>query len=146
MELGYRRDLLFDTDLVKEEHRSDFNKLIKAQANFLKHANHDPEGSIEFNPEASEGFILFAIVGLSSINEPHSDEEAAFMSWRYFHHPEHLTEIGRKRFVDGIPVNILAEIRSIPKDQFFDGFTKSRWMHRRLETDRIKHRIRLSGE
>jgi hypothetical protein len=65
------------------------------------------------------------------------------MFWRYFHHPEQLTESGRKRFVDGIPIEVLAEIRSIPKDQFFEALTKSRWMLRRLEADRAKHTIRL---
>ncbi len=65
------------------------------------------------------------------------------MFWRCFHHPEQLTESGRKRFVDGIPVEVLAEIRNIPKDRFFEALTKSRWMHRRLEADRAKHTIRL---
>ncbi|MBB4370108.1 hypothetical protein GGD63_002901 [Bradyrhizobium sp. cir1] len=139
----YRRDLLFDSDLIKDEHRAEFNKLIRSPANFFKHADRDPDGAIEYDPVASEAFILFAILGLATIKEPSSDEEAAFMFWRYFHHPDQLTEAGRKTYVDGIPENRLAEIRSIPKDQFFEAFTTSRWMNRRLEDDRAKHTIRL---
>jgi hypothetical protein len=139
----YRRDLLFDSDLIKDEHRAEYNKLIRSPANFFKHADRDPDGSIEFDPVASETFMLFAILGLATIKEPNTDEEAAFMFWRYFHHPNQLTEAGRKTYVDGIPDDRLAEIRSIPKDQFFEAFTKSRWMNRRLEEDRAKHTIRL---
>ena len=139
----YRRDLPFDSDLIKDEHRAEFNKIIRSQANFFKHADRDPDGSIEFDRYVSEVFLLFAILGLGTIKEPNTDEEAAFMFWRYFHCPEQLTESGRKRFVDGIPIEVLAEIRGIPKEQFFEAFTKSRWMHRRLEADRAKHTIRL---
>ena len=132
------RDLLFDSELVKDEYRSDFNKLLKTQANFFKHADRDPDGSIEFDARASDGFVLFAIIGLDAIGEPLLDGEAAFMFWRYFHNPEQLTEAGRKRFVESIPADVLTQIRSIPRDEFFDGFTKLRWMERRLAADRAK--------
>jgi hypothetical protein len=114
----------------------------------LCHQNAPPDlrrniSSRKFDPAASELFLLFAILGLATIKEPNTDEEAAFMFWRYFHHPDQLTEAGRKTYVDGIPDDRLAEIRSIPKDQFLEAFTKSWWMNRRLEEDRAKGTIRL---
>jgi hypothetical protein len=54
-----RRDLLFDSDRIKDEYRSDFNKLIKKHAYFFKHADREPEGIIEFNPNVNEMFIFF---------------------------------------------------------------------------------------
>jgi hypothetical protein len=33
----YRRDLLFDTFLIKDEFRRDWNKLVRREANFFKH-------------------------------------------------------------------------------------------------------------
>src|ERR1700730_9274983 len=55
----YRRDLPFDSDLIKDEHRAEFNKIIRSQANFFKHADRDPDGSIEFDRYVSEVFLLF---------------------------------------------------------------------------------------
>ena len=37
----YRHDLLFDSDLIKDEYRGEFNKLIKKPGNFFKHAKDD---------------------------------------------------------------------------------------------------------
>ncbi|WP_063995454.1 hypothetical protein [Bradyrhizobium sp.] len=59
----FRRDLLFDSDLIKDEHRAEYNRLIRSPANFFKHADRDPGGSLEFEPAASEIFMLFAILG-----------------------------------------------------------------------------------
>jgi hypothetical protein len=125
----YRRDLIFDSDLIVDEHRSEFNKLMKLHAGFFKHANKDPDGSIEFHPRTSELFILFTILGLETLQEPVAGEERAFMLWRYFNYPDQLTELGRKRFVDGVPGDVLAHIRSVPKDLFFEGITNGRWMY-----------------
>src|SRR5579872_5321845 len=59
----YRRDLLFDSVLIKDEYRSEFNKGLKKVASFFKHANHEDETEIEFDPELSEMFIMYAIAG-----------------------------------------------------------------------------------
>src|SRR6266849_392075 len=61
------RDLLFDTLIVKDEYLGEWNKLIKRPANFFKHARHDPDGTIDFNPALSEGFILFSLIGLRDV-------------------------------------------------------------------------------
>jgi|SRR5271166_6982401 len=37
----YRRDLLFDSLLIKDEYRSEFNITLKKHASFFKHANRD---------------------------------------------------------------------------------------------------------
>src|SRR5712692_10574841 len=58
-----RRDLLFDSVLIRDEYRSRFNIGLKKHAYFLKHADRDPDAEIEFNPELSETFILYAICG-----------------------------------------------------------------------------------
>jgi len=58
----YRRDLLFDTLLIKDEFRRDWNKLVRREANFFKHGDRDAEAVIDFDPDLSEWFILYAIV------------------------------------------------------------------------------------
>jgi hypothetical protein len=46
----YRRGLLFDTLLIKDEFRCDWNKLVRREANFFKHGDRDAEAVIDFDP------------------------------------------------------------------------------------------------
>lgn len=122
----YRRDLLFDTDVIKDEYRSDWNILLKKEAYFFKHADRDPDGEIEFDPEKTWGFILYAIVGRTLIGEPQSEEESAFLWWLQLHMPKLLTDDGRKFMADRVPVHTLEQIRSVPKHKFFDMWREAR--------------------
>jgi hypothetical protein len=55
-----RRDLIFDSDLIKEKHRRDWNDAIKAHANFFKHANrHGDKFSSTPNDPNSSSYSLF---------------------------------------------------------------------------------------
>lgn len=137
----YRRDLLFDSDLIKDEYRSDWNIRLKKEAYFFKHADRDPDGEIEFNPEQSWGFILFAITGRSLVGEPQSEEESAFLWWLQIHEPHLLTDNGRKFMADHVPVEALEQIRSIPKEQFWNMWSEARRIAReggpRIGTPRL---------
>ena len=61
----YRIFLVFDTDMVKEEFRAEWNKKLKINANFFKHAKNDAEASIEFMPSLTLLYIMGASTGLS---------------------------------------------------------------------------------
>lgn len=76
-----RRDLLWDSYLVKEEYRSEFNKRIKQHAYFFKHADRDPEGAIDFNTETNEWYMIFAVVARQLCGEMQSQEESTFLWW-----------------------------------------------------------------
>jgi hypothetical protein len=124
-------DLLFDSLIVKDERRREWCLLLKRHANFFKHANKDADAEIEFNPEVSEAFILFTLAGIALSGErPDSTEESAFMLWFYFNRPDMLTDHGRKRFVDDVPVDQLKILRSIPRDQFLHVFRRARKISR----------------
>lgn len=127
---NYRRDLLFDSDLIKDEYRSDWNKLLKKEAYFFKHGDRDPEGEIEFNPEKSWGLILYAIVGRALAGESQSEEESAFLWWLQIHEPHLLSEQGRKFMADRVPFESLEQIRSIPKHQFWNVWSEARRLAR----------------
>jgi len=53
-------DLIFDSLIVKDEYRSEWNKLLKSHANFFKHSAHDMDGTIEAPPVASGQSIYCA--------------------------------------------------------------------------------------
>lgn len=64
---GRGRDLLLDSLFVKDEYRGEWKRLLRKGANFFKHADQDPDATIDFQPMTSEIFILFAILGMQSI-------------------------------------------------------------------------------
>src|SRR3954447_21828987 len=43
-----RRDLVFDSRIVKDKYRKQWNDIIKREANFFKHADRDADGTIDF--------------------------------------------------------------------------------------------------
>jgi hypothetical protein len=133
----YRRDLLFDSDLIKDEFRSQWNMKLKQNAYFFKHADRDPEAEIEFNPESTWGFVLYAVLGRELCGAPPSDEESAFLWWLQINHPDFLTDEGRKFVADHLPVKVLESLRNIPKHQFFHAWNEARRMGTKIGTPRI---------
>jgi hypothetical protein len=127
----YRRDLLFDTDWIKDEFRRDWNKHIRREANFFKHGDRDPEETIEFNPDLTEWFILFATYARSLCREPQSEEETLFTWWFQINRPDKLTEHGRKFVADRIPVNELENFRRFRRRQFREVWRQSGLLKKR---------------
>jgi hypothetical protein len=111
----YRRDLLFDTVLIKDEYRSDFNIQLKKSASFFKHANRETETEIEFVPEISEMFIFYALAGRELCGHPQSMEESAYLWWIQLNKPSMLTDKGRKFTTDHVPPDVLDHLRTTPK-------------------------------
>jgi hypothetical protein len=122
----FRRDLLFDTVLIKDEYRQDWNRHVRKHANFFKHADRDGDSVIEFNPDFSEWFIFFAIAGRELCGEQASDEESTFMWWMQIHKPHILTEQGRKMVSDHIPIDGLQQLRTLAKHEFFEVWREAR--------------------
>jgi hypothetical protein len=118
----YRRDLIFDTFVIKDEYRREWNAHVRRHANFIKHADRDAEATIDFDPELSEMFILYATVGRQLCGEEQSEEESAFLWWFQINRPQMLTEQGRNFVADRIPVDYLQHIRALTKNQFLKGF------------------------
>ncbi len=115
--------LAFDADFVTPEYRKEANRLLKIPSNFFKHADRrQVADSIDFNPELSEGFILFTLRGLEFLGQPMSETEAAFTTWSLLNKPNMLSEEGRKRLIHPFPIEHLDELRAIPKKDFFEMF------------------------
>ncbi len=120
-----RRDLLFDTVTVKDEFRKDWLQLVKKEANFFKHADRDGDAVIDFNPDITEHFILFATGGRELCGEPASDEERVFIWWIHIHRPDRLTNKGADLLAKQLPVNSLKHIRDTPKSEFYERLLKA---------------------
>jgi hypothetical protein len=122
---GRTQDLLFDSSLVKNRNKNEYNNFVKKFANFFKHAKHDPHGTIEFQPDISELFITFAILGLNTVGISANKYELAFTWWLCLNHPEVLTQHGHDILAKGLPVDTVNEIRSMSKSEFLDVFLQT---------------------
>jgi hypothetical protein len=113
-----RRDLLFDSDVIKDEYRRGWINLIKKNANFFKHADRDPDDIAEFDPRMNEWIILYASVARRFCGEDTSQEESDFMSWFQVHRTEYLTDEGRQMLADRWQAKIVEFGRTLSKQKF----------------------------
>jgi hypothetical protein len=113
-----RRDLIFDSLKIKEEHRAEWNKSIKRHASFFKHAKTDWDASIEFAPITSVLFMMGAGAGLRIAGEPESAEELALGFWLFVHRPQWVTATARKLVEEKVPIEDIAKMKTVPKSQF----------------------------
>jgi hypothetical protein len=118
----YRRkglnDLLFDSSRIKDEFRSEWAKSIKKAPTFFKHAQHDPDGEIEFNPALNHILVFIICAGLHRMGEPEGLEEMALTRWLLAHEPE----LFLKQAFDRVPIDVLEQVKGIKKSEYFDGF------------------------
>jgi hypothetical protein len=113
-----RMKLVFDSDFIPKEFRKEANIAIRKSANFFKHGDRDPEAILEFNPEMSKCFILFAIQALQLCGESIGDEEIAFLLWIHIHDRELVTGEGERKLIDNLPVEVLLQLSGIAKNNF----------------------------
>jgi len=123
---GREQALLFDAAAIPDQFRKVFAAHVKKGPNFFKHADHDPNGVLEFPPVVSEIFFVFSIMGLKSMGVPENDYESAFLWWFHLNRPDLLTQKGRELFTKVAPVDALNEVRSWPKNQFLDVFLQAK--------------------
>jgi hypothetical protein len=114
-----RRDLLFDSLVVKDEYRGDFAVLMKEPANFFKHAKNDVDAVIEFKPILTELFFMYSILGLRLCGEHLNKSESAFLAWIHIHKTHLLTDSGRKFLANTVPVDQIQHLKSLEKKEFF---------------------------
>jgi hypothetical protein len=126
------KEMLFNTDLIKDEYRPAFIKRIKEPMNFFKHARDDaPDSSIRFSPLSAVLYILLTISGLHSLGIKASDHSDAFNAWISIHRSDWLTRSYKEVFEKNVPVESLKEIRRLKKHEFLHHFLKDVAIHKR---------------
>jgi hypothetical protein len=120
------RDLLFDSIIIKDEFRKEWLACIKSSVNFFKHADRDPDESIEFTPASSLGFIIFSVLGLELLGVSKKPEEDVFMKWLFIQNPRYLTEKGRRQYAEILNSADIERLRLTPKKEFFELYLFAR--------------------
>jgi hypothetical protein len=120
------RDLLYDSVVIKDEYRSKWVAILKRPVNFFKHANNDPDDIIEFSPFTSLIFMLFSLAGLIAIGEQTNDVEDTLTTWIAIREPNLVKEGYRTLLAKSVPVNALAQLRTISKGDFLKTYLRAR--------------------
>jgi len=116
---GNAHQKLFNADIVKPEYRRMWNAMVRAPSNFLKHADKDPEGSIELIPFANIMFLMFAVAGLGTLSQESSDNERIFAMWLNFHEPDLVADSFKSFAKEHIKSEDSAKLRTLSKVEFF---------------------------
>ena len=80
--------MLKDVVLIKPEYKKFVRDKFNEDQNFFKHADRDPQKTVEFNPEASEGFIFEASVKYHELTGEKVPSLHAFVLWKHLWRPE----------------------------------------------------------
>lgn len=121
---GEAKDLLYDTALVKDEYRNKWINVLKKAANFFKHADNDPEGTVEFSPFGNLMFMMFSIAGLGVLGEKTSYPMNALVAWLAIHQPELISAEFRKHFVERGGIENIEGVKGTPKQLFYEAYIR----------------------
>jgi hypothetical protein len=77
---------------VREDKRAEFDRLMNKAVNFMKHADRDADGVLEFRPEVTEFYILDAILVLQTLREQIPWACRVYAAWFGTKHPDLLND------------------------------------------------------
>jgi len=78
---------LRDYIYVPQEKRKEWYNLLSSTANFIKHADHDGDDKILFDPKISEAFMLDATYLYQNLRTDLFHEGAVFRTWFFLRYP-----------------------------------------------------------
>jgi hypothetical protein len=119
---GMTKDLLYNSDTIKDEYQEKWAALLRQPGNFAKHADRDPEGIAGFDSFTTLVFMMFTIRGLHALGVQHTPQTLGLGFWLALHDPKVVKEDFRKLVIDRIPVEGVTKLRTIPKSEFLEGF------------------------
>jgi hypothetical protein len=106
---------------VRPEAIKRLRKLVSRYENFFKHADHDADALLDFNPEATEVFLLDAVTTYESLTQEVVPILSTFKAWMFLQNPKLMEEkakLALDKKLDGAGI----DFKSIPKAEFFTEF------------------------
>lgn len=94
------KDILYDSDIIKDEYRGQAKRHINIAKNFFKHADKDHDKKIEFNSSMTEWFLFSAAHLVRQIYGDMYLENYVFCWWYSVNHPEFLKDGDHKESVE----------------------------------------------
>lgn len=114
------KDLLFDAEFIKDEHRKTVREFLRKDFMFFKHADHDTHEVTEFVPLGSILFMTIGIQTLRNLGIRTSDVQNVYASYMALTYPQYIADDYRAKLMASVPVEYLAEIRKMSKHDYFE--------------------------
>ncbi len=86
------RSFLKDSPYIREDKRTEFRRIINRAQNFFKHANRDPEESLQFDPASTKFLLLDGIEMFYRLYDVRPLELEFFRVWFVAAHPQFLLD------------------------------------------------------
>ncbi len=98
---------------IREENKKTWSALLNEPQNFFKHADRDPEASLDFHPEFPHFFLFDAIQTYQELTqEPLFPEARIYLFWFLHKYPEFIEYLEETEFKS----NILPGLRNVGFD------------------------------
>lgn len=91
--------LIKDSPLIRPDKKGEWVKTINEAQNFLKHADRDPEASIDFRPTLSQFLLMDAIVFYQQLTGDIFHEAKVYLTWFDLTHIDLLVESEFKNLI-----------------------------------------------
>ena len=110
-------------DRIKPGKESEFWWYINRASNFLKHADRDPDATLEdVNDEINDSSIFLAIAYYADLSAaPISPIMNLFFTWHFCLHPNLMTEEYRSRVLTRLPQGELDRLAKMPRNMLLEA-------------------------
>ena len=115
-----------ESDVIRDEYRAEWNRMLKRPANFFKHANHDRDGVIDFDPEQTVFVLLWIYLRLKALGRSAPVTAEAFGLWILAHRTNLVKAEARAQLeAAGLGPGLLAELRGGSRAQLLRGVERA---------------------
>jgi hypothetical protein len=123
-DLGKKRGvstILRDLPGIRPERKKELRALVSRYENFFKHADRDPDALLEFNPDATELFILDAVFTYENLTQEVSPILSTFKAWMLIREPRYMKKEDRETLIERLSA-CSTDFTRIPKAEFFTDY------------------------
>jgi hypothetical protein len=113
------KDPIADTDLIRDEYRSQYLKLMKKEFNFFKHADNDPHEVLSFKPDVTLFFLVIGCHLMRQVGQRLSDTQQTLGHYMAVTKPELMKEEFMEEFRAKFSPEVLRSIARLERREFF---------------------------
>ena len=110
--------ILRDLPGARPDYVKRLRTLVSRYENFFKHANSDPGAVLDFNPEATEIFMLDAVLTYEGLTREAAPILSTFKAWMFIRQPQLMNEVDREKLVQKLNQTGI-NLTQVSKAEFF---------------------------
>ena len=115
--------LAMTREIIKPEHVEDAMAQLRKPMTFLKHANRDPYGILEFESDINDAVIGITITCLGAIGENRNDYQNIFLNYQRLYKPEWFLDA--KELFEKLGPQRVQILKTGTKREFLDTFLET---------------------